>query len=155
MSQIVQPCCMRQRRNFQSAREHRPACAVNDDGASWRQLRRAHDEQSDIDKVASGGYYAKMRAVGLKILKNKLSEYVRLAAGGETVLVTDRDRVVAEIVPPQSGRSPLLGDAMLAEAVRAGFVTPPVLTGNAPPPRKPVMAFQDLMHDLRHDRENR
>jgi hypothetical protein len=27
-----------------------------------------------------------MRAVGLKVLKNKLSEYVRLAAGGETVL---------------------------------------------------------------------
>jgi hypothetical protein len=32
--------------------------------------------------------------------------------------VTDRDRVVAEIVPPRSGRSPLLADAMLAEAVR-------------------------------------
>jgi antitoxin (DNA-binding transcriptional repressor) of toxin-antitoxin stability system len=31
-----------------------------------------------------------MRAVGLKILKNRLSEYVRLAAAGETVLVTDR-----------------------------------------------------------------
>lgn len=38
-----------------------------------------------------------MRAVGLKILKNKLSEYVRLAASGETVLVTDRERVVAEL----------------------------------------------------------
>lgn len=41
-----------------------------------------------------------MRAVGLKTLKNKLSEYVRLAASGETVLVTYRDRVVAEL-PPQ------------------------------------------------------
>jgi antitoxin (DNA-binding transcriptional repressor) of toxin-antitoxin stability system len=29
-----------------------------------------------------------MRAVGLKVLKNKLSEYVRLAASGETVLVS-------------------------------------------------------------------
>ncbi len=44
-----------------------------------------------------------MRTVGLKILKNKLSEYVRLAAS-ETVLVTDRNRVVAEIVPPGAGR---------------------------------------------------
>ena len=44
-----------------------------------------------------------MRSVGLKILKNKLSEYIRLASAGETVLVTDRDRVVAEIVPPQPG----------------------------------------------------
>jgi hypothetical protein len=34
------------------------------------------------------------RSVGLKVLKNKLAEYVRIAASGETVLVTDRDRVV-------------------------------------------------------------
>ena len=40
-----------------------------------------------------------MRSVGLKILKNRLSEYVRLAAAGETVAITDRGRVVAEIVP--------------------------------------------------------
>jgi prevent-host-death family protein len=45
-----------------------------------------------------------MRAVGLKVLKNKLSEYVRLVASGETVLITDRDRVVAELVPPAVGR---------------------------------------------------
>ena len=32
-----------------------------------------------------------MRSVGLKVLRNKLSEYVRIAASGETVLVTDRD----------------------------------------------------------------
>ena len=41
-----------------------------------------------------------MRSVDLKVLKNKLSEYVRLAEAGETVLVTDRDRVVAELCPP-------------------------------------------------------
>jgi antitoxin (DNA-binding transcriptional repressor) of toxin-antitoxin stability system len=96
-----------------------------------------------------------MRAVGLKVLKNKLSEYVRLAAGGETVLVTDRDRVVAEIVPPQPGRSPLLGDALLAEAVRKGWVTPPVLAGSDPPPRKPVMTLRELMQELQQDREDR
>ncbi|MBV8937259.1 MAG: type II toxin-antitoxin system prevent-host-death family antitoxin, partial [Alphaproteobacteria bacterium] len=42
-----------------------------------------------------------MRSVGLKILKNKLSEYVRLAAAGETIVVTNRGRPVAEIVPPK------------------------------------------------------
>ena len=41
-----------------------------------------------------------MRTVGLKVLKNKLSEYVRLVAAGETIVVTDRNRAVAEIVPP-------------------------------------------------------
>jgi len=97
----------------------------------------------------------RMRSVGLEVLKNKLSEYVRLAAGGETVLVTDRDRVVAEIVPPQAGRSPLLADALLADAVRAGWLTPPVLSGHIPPPRKPVMAFRDLANELQQDREDR
>jgi prevent-host-death family protein len=53
-----------------------------------------------------------MRSVGLKVLKNKLSEYVRLVEAGETVLITDRDRVVAEIVPPRAGRSPVLADAL-------------------------------------------
>jgi len=33
-----------------------------------------------------------MRSVGIKLLRNKLSEYIRLAAGGETVLITDCDR---------------------------------------------------------------
>ena len=96
-----------------------------------------------------------MRAVGLKALKNKLGEYVRLAAGGETVLITDRDRVVAEIIPPQPGRSPLLADAFLAEAVRKGWLTPPVLVSKEPPPRKPVMTFAELMEELRADREDR
>ena len=96
-----------------------------------------------------------MRSVGLKMLKNKLSEYVRLAAGGETILITDRDRVVAEIVPPQPGRSPLLADAQLAEAVREGWLTPPVLAGSGPSPRKPVLTLRDLMQDLQRDREDR
>jgi len=47
-----------------------------------------------------------MRTVGLKRLKNKLSEYVRLAAAGETIIITDRDRPVAEIGPPRSSVTP-------------------------------------------------
>ena len=72
-----------------------------------------------------------MRAVGIKVLKNKLSEYVRLAERGETILVTDRDRVVAEMGPPEASRSPLVADAMLAEAVRQGWITPPALPAEA------------------------
>jgi antitoxin (DNA-binding transcriptional repressor) of toxin-antitoxin stability system len=96
-----------------------------------------------------------MRSVGLKVLKNKLSEYVRLAASGETVLVTDRDRVVAEIVPPNPSRSPLLADALLAEAVREGWVTPPTLAHGGVPPRKPIMSFRDLESELNQSREDR
>lgn len=41
-----------------------------------------------------------MRAVGIRELKNRLSEYLRAVRGGERVLVTDRGRVVAELGPP-------------------------------------------------------
>ena len=96
-----------------------------------------------------------MRAVGLKVLKNKLSEYIRLAASGETVLVTDRDRVVAEIVPPRAGRSPLLADAMLEEAYRKGLITPAVNPSGVIPASKPVMTFDELMRDLEESRQDR
>lgn len=42
---------------------------------------------------------AMAKAVGVKQLKARLSEYLRLVRGGETVLVTDRDEVVAELRP--------------------------------------------------------
>lgn len=96
-----------------------------------------------------------MRAVGLKVLKNRLSEYVRLAAGGEEILVTDRDRVVAELVPPRPGRSDLLTDALLAEAMRKGWLTAPTLVAEGPPPRAPVMPLRDLLADLAKDRADR
>lgn len=97
-----------------------------------------------------------MRAVGLKTLKNKLSEYVRMAQGGEAILVTDRDRVVAELVPPREGRASSLMDAMLADAVRNGWITPPLFPpSETPPPRLPVERFRQLMAELRGDREDR
>jgi len=108
-----------------------------------------------VDKVASRSYHALMRAVGLKVLKNKLSEYVRLAGGGETVLVTDRDRVVAELGPPREGRSPLLADARLAEAVRRGWIAPPALPGADLPPRQPVTTLRQLLRELAQDRADR
>lgn len=102
-----------------------------------------------------GYHICVMRAVGIKVLKNKLSEYVRLAASGETILVTDRDRVVAELVPPREGRSPFLADAQLAEAVRRGWITPPALPQGPPPPRTPVATLRELLQELEQDRQDR
>jgi antitoxin (DNA-binding transcriptional repressor) of toxin-antitoxin stability system len=96
-----------------------------------------------------------MRAVGLKVLKNKLSEYVRLVASGETVLVTDRDKVVAELVPPREGRSSILSDAVLAEAVRKGWMTPPAIVRAEPPPRAPVASLEVILDGLGRDRGDR
>jgi len=44
-----------------------------------------------------------MHAVGIRELKNKLSHYVRLVEAGESVLVTHRGAVVAELRPPGTG----------------------------------------------------
>jgi antitoxin (DNA-binding transcriptional repressor) of toxin-antitoxin stability system len=41
-----------------------------------------------------------MRTAGVRELKAKLSEYLREVARGETILVTDRGRVVAELRAP-------------------------------------------------------
>jgi len=94
-----------------------------------------------------------MLAVGLKTLKNKLSEYVRMAARGEIVLVTDRDRVVAELGPPRPGRGDFVSDAQLAEAVRKGWLSPPALPAGEPPKRKPVASLADLLAEIDRDRE--
>jgi antitoxin (DNA-binding transcriptional repressor) of toxin-antitoxin stability system len=107
-----------------------------------------------IAKVASRSYIESMLSVGLKVLKNRLSEYVRLAAGGEVVLVTDRDRVVAELGPPQ-GRGPLASDAYLAEAVRSGWLSPPLVVREGAPPRQPVAPLAQILAELDRDRGDR
>jgi antitoxin (DNA-binding transcriptional repressor) of toxin-antitoxin stability system len=96
-----------------------------------------------------------MRAVGIKSLKNKLSEYIRLVKAGETVLVTDRDQVVAELVPPQPERGGNLADVLLAEAVRKGWVTAPLGTSSELPIGTPVAPLSELLAELRDDRDAR
>lgn len=96
-----------------------------------------------------------MKAVGIKNLKNRLSEYVRLVSAGETVLVTERDKVVAELVPPQPGRAPQAPDALLADAVRKGWLTPPLLTGSPLPAMKPVAPLKHVLKELGQDRSER
>ncbi len=93
-----------------------------------------------------------VRTVGLKILKNKLSEYIRLAAAGETVVITDRNRVVAEIGPPRSRLTPFE-----ERGVREGWLRPARIRDGTPPPRKPVkgLTLEQLMADLERDREDR
>ncbi len=95
-----------------------------------------------------------MRAVGLKVLKNKLSEYVRLAAEGETVLVTDRERVVAELVPPREGRPAALDEARMAELIRRGLLAPASSRSTEPLPRKPVMRWAELERAIAEGRED-
>lgn len=96
-----------------------------------------------------------MRVVGLKVLKNRLSEYVRIAAAGERVLVTDRDRVVAELVPPQAGSPEFASDALLARTVREGWLRPPLIRSDEVPPRIPIASLRELLQELDSDRADR
>ncbi len=96
-----------------------------------------------------------MRTVGLKILKNKLSQYVTLASQGETVLISDRDRVVAELVPPRATRSLDVADAVLAGMVRQGLVTPAIYPPSRPPAAATVAPLKELLSELDSDRADR
>jgi len=115
----------------------------------------AMERESSLRKVATCGYLPAMRVVGTKALKDRLSEYLRLVAAGEVVLVTHRDRVVAELRPPSPGRAERLEDAVLAEAVRKGWLRPPLRSGDGPPPRAPVAPLKVLLDELDLDRADR
>ncbi len=59
-----------------------------------------------------------MRAVGVRELKSRLSEYLRMVKNGEEILVTDRGEVVAELRQP-TPRLPVPYPALLG-AIRQG-----------------------------------
>lgn len=51
-----------------------------------------------------------MRSVKIAELKDKLSEHLRAVEAGEVVIVTDRNRPIAQIVPVQVAESALAFD---------------------------------------------
>jgi antitoxin (DNA-binding transcriptional repressor) of toxin-antitoxin stability system len=96
-----------------------------------------------------------MYAVGIRELKNRLSEYVRLAAAGERVLVTDRDRVVAELTAPRPGTAATVSDAAIADLVRRGLATPPLIRERSRASKPGAMKLDEILADLDTDRADR
>jgi antitoxin (DNA-binding transcriptional repressor) of toxin-antitoxin stability system len=96
-----------------------------------------------------------MKSVGIKVLKNKLSEYVRLASGGETILICDRDDVVAELRPVDASRATAVADALLADAVRSGLITPALLASGRPPEADRSGTLDAVLAGLADDRDDR
>jgi prevent-host-death family protein len=58
-----------------------------------------------------------MISVGIKDLKNRLSYYLREVKKGEKILITERDQVIAAILPVERGEE----DSRLLSLVKEGF----------------------------------
>lgn len=70
-----------------------------------------------------------MITTGIRDLKNNLSRYVRQVEAGERIVVTDRGRVVAELVPPHGGAE-RGGRSRYQELVAAGTIRPALEEGD-------------------------
>jgi antitoxin (DNA-binding transcriptional repressor) of toxin-antitoxin stability system len=64
-----------------------------------------------------------MKTVGVRELKNRLSEYLRHVQSGEGVLVTDRGEVVAELALPGRTTTDASVPPGLVALARKGLVT--------------------------------
>jgi antitoxin (DNA-binding transcriptional repressor) of toxin-antitoxin stability system len=97
---------------------------------------------------------AEIKAVGVKELKNNLSAYLREVQRGVRILVTDRQRVVAELREPMP--APATSDPLLALAER-GVVRLPA-AAKRPLPRSPVRlpagTSQRILDELRRERSD-
>ena len=74
-----------------------------------------------------------MTTVGVAELRQNLSKYLRVVASGERLVVTDRNKPVAELGPPPStGRAldRLIAEGRLARPLRPGLHEPLQLTGD-------------------------
>jgi len=96
-----------------------------------------------------------MKAVGIRELKNRLSEYIRMVRSGEEILVTDRGEVVAEIRKPGKAISdfpyPKLLEYAMAGKVKIGGPNRPDLY----PRLRPILrkgTSKDLLDEERGDR---
>jgi hypothetical protein len=99
-----------------------------------------------------------MRTVGIRELKNKLSEYLRMVRDGQVVLVTDRGEVVAEIrapgtVAPEDIPYPGLWDLARRGLVRIGAPNDPDVYAPTPGfPGFPEGTAAALIDEERGDR---
>jgi antitoxin (DNA-binding transcriptional repressor) of toxin-antitoxin stability system len=69
-------------------------------------------------------YLIAMKAVNVAELKNQLSRYLRMVRGGESLLVRDRDEVIARIDPAggHAGRGEGDAETRLAELEARGVI---------------------------------
>lgn len=98
-----------------------------------------------------------MKTVGVRELKNRLSEYLRQAKAGDSVLVTDRGQVVAELSPPGHGATDASVPAGLLALARRNLLVIGAPADSAlypalPRRRRRTRTAAQLLQDERGDR---
>ena len=78
-----------------------------------------------------------MQTVGLRELKNHLSQYIRRVRDGQPVIVTDRGQVVAELRPPGQIPAGTKIDPAVARLVNRGLLVPGARNNAHVYPRQP------------------
>ena len=65
-----------------------------------------------------------MITVGIRNLRNSLSKYINIAKAGERILITDHDRIVAELVPSEQAdeNSSLLAKYMEEQIINGSVI---------------------------------
>jgi prevent-host-death family protein len=86
-----------------------------------------------------------MADVGVRELKQRLSEYLDRAERGELVRVTDRGR-------PKALLGPLPGRAQIENGIAEGWITPPAQADKELGPSKPWKARRRILDVLAEDR---
>ncbi len=93
-----------------------------------------------------------MTSVGIRELKNNLSHYVRQVEAGKRVTVTDRGRVVAELVPSGSAEASV---SRYEGLIASGVIRPALEQGDPladfPPLRLPPGTAAALIDEDRGD----
>jgi prevent-host-death family protein len=90
-----------------------------------------------------------MTTVGVAELRQNLSKYLRLVAKGERLVVTDRNRPVAELGPPPSGGEALdrlIAEGKVSRPTRRGLPEALPLAGGDP------RALSRALDEIRGDR---
>ena len=86
--------------------------------------------------------------VGIAELRQNLSKYLRIVARGERLVVTDRNRPVAELGPPAldgGGIERLIAEGRVARPLRRGLPAPLDLVGDP-------YALSAALDDVRDER---
>lgn len=98
-----------------------------------------------------------MLAIGIRELKNNLSEHVRRVEKGARVAVTAHGRIVAELVPPGTSSKGRRKRSRYDELVAKGVIRPALESGDPLPDdgvriRLPAGSVQEMIDWDREDK---